>query len=725
MGSYQKLFLQIVTITAISCIFVSLIVLIIFFVQTPFAILACLILSLYPLRYSRAQGWLPYQDDSSLLGLLSLIFLVIGGVKSADPLWILSGIITLSIALARRPKQQANNALINQSPIVPKIRSYQVRKAPLIIGAVMMGLVAEWSGQLLQIRLFTQVPTTVQFIGLIIAIALITWGIVGNTQLTRRVWAKREIACISLITFIGFIIRLYQLEEAQRFIIDEILFIKPIINIWDHTRIPLFIPFSSIASFPLIYPYLQAWSVEFFGASLGGIRFVSVLFGTFGIVTLYFFARTLLGRRIAIISAIFLATFPMHIQFSRIGINNIADPLFGTIALYFVVQATRQHEHIIPYLGLAGIFTGLTQYWYDGGRFIFLALSVLWVISLTIRASIQAFRTHHPSQIKTYLSGCLMFSIGFVLIAFPVYYTRYADGQPLSSRFEHVGIHLDDYRSYNRFNYHVKTNLNLIYHFHFTQPEIDFYYAGDDPLMPRHVVPFFIGGLFFALIGLLNRQLIGLLVLYWLGLTWAGNLLLETPDISARYVVELPLIALLVGLGLERFAGLILKQRRLALGVALTLTIIFGTLQVYHYFGVYMERFNYQFRHQQTGRNRDLDDMLLRAVDLSHTTKVYVLDETPFPSSDLDHLLRFYRGVKSDWQPTVYALHPSDAVQISTLQRLNRDLENVFFVPIVTPSGMPDLLDSLFGDEVMGPFYTNYAPSMSSQYMMYVLPPLN
>lgn len=717
---YRKSFLQIATLTALSCLYAILIALIVFFLETPIAILVSILISLYPLRYIRAHGWLTIPDDTRLFGALSLILLVIGGINSADLLWIFSGMSVLYLALVRHPKKQPSA----DHPPISQTLPYSLRKTPLIMGALLIGLVAEASGQLLMIPLFAHIPTTVQFLMLISAIMLIIAGISGDVLFTSRRWGRGEII-ISLIVMLGLVLRVYQLGEAQRFVIDEMLFIKPIINIWDHDSIPLFLPFSTIASFPLIYPYLQSWSVELFGISLTGIRVVSVLFGTAGISALYLLVRALFGRRTALISALVLATLPIHIQFSRIGINNIADPLFGTLALYFIAQSTRQPDRMSAYLGLAGVCTGLTQYWYDGGRFIFLALVMLWLGALLLRSTLQAIRHNQKQRLKTYFQACLIFSIGFGLIAFPVYYTLYASDKPISSRFERVGINLNDYLQYNRLSNHARTGLKLIYNFHFNGPEVDFYYAGDDPIMPRHTVPFFLGGLFFALTLLFNRQLVGLLVVCWLGLTWIGNLWLETPDISARYVVELPLIALLIGLGIDRFAGLIVRHKRWAGGIAIALTVVFGGVQVHHYFGDYMERFNYQFRHEQAGRNRDVDDLLLRAVDFPPSAQIYILDETPFPSSDLDNLLRFYRGVKQGWRYTVYVLPPYDAVQTPTLRRLNRSVTQLLFVPIVTPNGMDTLLLELYPDEIIGPFYTDYHPSMSSQYALYILPALD
>lgn len=725
MPAYHNIFLRIVTITSLGCIYAIALALIWFLFSTPLAITFTVILSLFPLsairHYLNAQGKLKYPDDSGFFGVLALILLVIGGINSADLNWILSGVVILSIALYRYTSQPT--ALSEPLKIDPT--PYHVKRIPLFVGTMLMLGVAEISGQIFKIPLFAKVSIHWQFIALIIGITLITAGIIGNTNFIKRAWSSparlREMGLIGAIVLFGFLLRVLMLQEAQRFVIDEILFIKPIVRLWDHSHIPLFEPFSTIASFPIIYPYLQSWSVELFGSNLFAIRFISVLFGTAGIFALYLLSRVLFGRWIAVISAFLLAILPIHIQFSRIGINNIADPFFGTLALYFIASAVRQPERMKPYLGLAGICTGLTQYWYDGGRFIFLALSVLWLGGLLISRLYQARHAHQRPTLVMTLRACLMFVIGFILIAFPVYYTLYGLDKPLSSRFERVGMTEFTYQDVNQWTNLLEKQLAYVYHLHFSQPEIDFYYAGDDPIIPRHAVALFIGGVVVGLSLLFRRKLIGALIVLWLGLVWGGNLLLQSPDISARYVVELPLIALLIAIGLDTFGMLILRRERLYKGAIIIVLLIFAVMQVSNYFGDYMERYNYQFRHEQTGRNRDIDDMLLRAADFPQATNIYILDELPFPTSDLNRLLRFYRGTRSGWRDIVYVKTPRDAHHI---QHISRDVDHAFFVSTIHPAGMDDLIQTLY-PELEGPFYTDYEPAMSAQYVLYILPALN
>lgn len=728
MPTDHNIFLKIVAMTAIGCLYAVALAIIWFALETPVAILSTIVLSLYPLRVIRqalmAKGWLKDADDSGLFGALALILLVIGGNNSADLVWIISGGLILCLALSRRPAQPKQTTAPIPSTDIP----YRPHRLALIIGGILLLFLAEISGRLLKIELLTHISTHAQFILLIIGLALIVRGVIGNTPRLFHFWGWREIGLIGAIATLGFFLRIYQLQGAQRFLIDEILFIKPIISLWDHFNVALFVPFSNIASFTWLYPYLQQWSIELFGSNLVGLRFVSVVFGTLGIIALYLLARVLLGRRVAVISAFLLATLPVHIQFSRIGINNIADPLFGTLALYFIALAMRQPDRMIAYLGLAGICTGLTQYWYDGGRFIFLALVILWMGGWLAYRVYRAIRHDERETGMQVIKAGAIFVIGFVWVALPVYYTLYALEKPLSNRFQNVGITKQVYNDPDNLSKHIEASLPIIYHFHFSQPESSFYYAGDDPLMPRHTVPFFIGGLWVMGAWLFNRQMhlrqVSILMIIWLGLVWTGNILLETPDISARYVVELPLIALLIALGMDTFATLILKRRAVIIGAVVVVMVGFGVIQVERYFGEHMRRFNYQVRHQQTDRNRDIDDMLLRAVDFSPTTQIYVLDETPFPSSDLDHLLRFYRGIQTGWHYTVYVMPPYDARQTTYLERLSRDVDYLFFVSIITPAGMDQLLLNLFPD-IQGPFYTDYVPSMSSQYVMFILPALD
>ena len=85
-------------------------------------------------------------------------------------------------------------------------------------------------------------------------------------------------------------------------------------------------------SHPTLWFYVQAASLRVFGDSVVGLRMISALLGAATIPALYVFARRPFGARVALSAAALLALYHVHIHFSRIGLNNVADPLFALLA---------------------------------------------------------------------------------------------------------------------------------------------------------------------------------------------------------------------------------------------------------------------------------------------------------------------------------------------------------------------------------------------------------
>src|SRR5690606_6634794 len=107
------------------------------------------------------------------------------------------------------------------------------------------------------------------------------------------------------------------------------------------------------------------------------------------------------------LAALILATLPTHVHFSRLALNNAADPFFGTMAL--ALLARGMHSHRAADFAMAGAFLGLTQYFYEGGRLVYPILTLIWLVFAV-------------SLWKRKASGILITLITAVIIAFPVYY---------------------------------------------------------------------------------------------------------------------------------------------------------------------------------------------------------------------------------------------------------------------------------------------------------------
>jgi len=132
---------------------------------------------------------------------------------------------------------------------------------------------------------------------------------------------------------------------------------------------------------PALYVYLVMPFILFFDVSVIAVRLPSVLAGIAAVILTYFFVRevfsfTMENKKIitplALLSALFLAVSPWHIQFSRIGFEaNVA--LTGNLLFYlFFLKGLKNGKFLIP----AAIFAGLTVYLYQSAK-VFTPLIVL------------------------------------------------------------------------------------------------------------------------------------------------------------------------------------------------------------------------------------------------------------------------------------------------------------------------------------------------------------
>lgn len=144
------------------------------------------------------------------------------------------------------------------------------------------------------------------------------------------------------------------------------------------------------ASQPLVSYLPHALSIGLLGHSAAlPVRMVSVVTGMLAVVSTYLFARETFGKKTAFLAALLLATFPFHVHFSRVGVNNIIDSFTSPLLLWLLMRAIRKGS--AGYFLAAGIVSGLCLYTYPGSRLaIALAAALLVAAILTRRGFLRA-----------------------------------------------------------------------------------------------------------------------------------------------------------------------------------------------------------------------------------------------------------------------------------------------------------------------------------------------
>ncbi|GIK67175.1 MAG: hypothetical protein BroJett018_49690 [Chloroflexota bacterium] len=608
----------------------------------------------------------------------------------------------------------------------------------LLIGLLCLALLTERNGNLFEISLLQNLNIHLQAALLLFGLLFSASSLIGNPGYwkTKSIWSifafpkfdkthRAEILAVAAITLLALILRAWRVGSAIHGLIDEAHFINAITLLWEYPDdIRILQPFSNIPAFPWVFPYAQWGGVEIFGNNLTGLRVISVLIGAATIPAIYLLARSLFDKPTALIAALILATFPPHIHFSRAGINNIADPLMGTAALGFLAYGMRTRQRW-PFV-LAGITLGLTQYFYDGGRLLYPALALLWLLLAHIitrlsqsprpSTSVENSRNKRSvppplqqpdteggdstplpmlgegpgvgsTKLPSLLGGegpgvrmsfrrrhLIIFVLAFLLIATPVYYTRYGQDSGFSSRSQDVRAGNDFWRTVL-----LGDNGELIYlrHLSYTfliyiyMPEMSWFYGGHTPLILRVFVPLFLLGLFWSL---WNWRKSGpLLLILWLGLVALGNSLLSESATSARYVVVFPALALLMAIGLRQSVALVLSNRwpqRAQVVVISLIAIAIAVTQTGYYFDRHIDDWN-------NGRlSLDADDVMFRAADLPPNTHVHIVYDIEIMRFNLDTLRRYLHRTDLDVLP----MYPERFTSFY-LDGLPRDVNHAFFLP--------------------------------------------
>lgn len=187
-------------------------------------------------------------------------------------------------------------------------------------------------------------------------------------------------------------------------------------------------------SMPALYAFFQAAWLKYAGDNVFGLRLPWAFVGAFSVLGTYLLTRRLFGRGMAILVTLLVAGYSYHIHYSRLGLNNIADPFFVVWTLYFVVLgwqgAAGKPGHGRWAWMVAGLLTGLAFFFYTGGRQVpvILAGVLIWAAIVD--------RDFWPR----YRSGLIALLIGFVVSVGPMALFAFQHPDDFNARINQVGI---------------------------------------------------------------------------------------------------------------------------------------------------------------------------------------------------------------------------------------------------------------------------------------------
>ncbi len=572
-----------------------------------------------------------------------------------------------AVALALAARASRSLPPLGQPLAAPLDRGRHFGWAAALVGALLLLALAETNVHITALPL-PALPTWAQFAVLVLGMTLLAWGLGGAPGLRFRI-AWRPLLPLAAILALALFLRLWQQGVTQRALVDELHFSDGILALERDPAIGLLTPMSTVSPFPWIFPYGQSWAVALLGHNFVGFRFASAILGTLTVLAAYGLARALFDRKTALLAALLLATFPPHVHFSRTAIIQIADPLFGTLALLFLVRALRLSRRLD--WALAGVSLGLTQYFYEGARLLFPPLVLAFVVLLAVRGGLRGKGR-----------GLALTLLAALIAAAPVYYVLLGEHHTLTGRYDVSGESASYWQNLSGAHLTEDTVIDAALHFaqpfllYVSHPDASTDYGGDQPLVLEYFVPLFLFGCFYLLWRYPSPAFV---IPLWIAATALGNGLLTHPLVSSRYVEVLPALALALAAGLRYgLAFFVPDSRRYGRFLLILLAGVIATAQVGYYFGPHLALFKVQIRAEKD--IRDGIDAVLRAAELPGNTQIILISKPENDQIVTRHWLSF---LARDGDPGRYfpllAVTP-DTISPKYLLDLPEGVNYAFFV---------------------------------------------
>lgn len=480
-----------------------------------------------------------------------------------------------------------------------------------------------------------------QMLLLCVALVSVIWGFGGRLRPSRFIWQRHHTILLGIM-LLGGGIRLWNLEYTIHMFVDEFYFLSDVINL---NTVPQQILYPTSAPTTDIFAYMQMQLVNFLGPSLTSLRLVTPFISMLAFVAIYSFVRQLFSLQVALISTFLLAVLPVYIQFGRIGMNMVVDPIFGMMGFVYFLRGLR-HRGLSDF-AMAGVMFGLTHYFYEGGRIFFTLFFILWLIWIIL------FCRRDPLFRLPNLKQFTVFIFCFTILIVPLYHTLWSHNRTFTQRLDAtrgsdflLSERISDFLLDHKLGYlgapiqrYVQTVAN------------DNFYQSENAYILPFLVPFFLLG--FGLLVWRIRTIHGATFVWWaLGGAIANSFIFEAfSAASPRHIVVYGVLMVITAVGLHALWSVLTERivapwrHRVQIGFLVILGCI-GVYQVDYYFNTIVPNFHKQvFKTiNNSGRPRPAyDDMILRAVTLPENTTVHVFTDALFSSNHRVDVPQFYR----------------------------------------------------------------------------------
>ncbi len=298
---------------------------------------------------------------------------------------------------------------------------------------------------------------------------------------------------------------------------------------------PIYAPPANMSG---LFLFLIAGAFKVFGRGMLAIRLVSAGAGIATVVAFYFLARLYLSRPVALAATVLLAVSAWHLNFSRIGLQGILSPLFGVLALLFLVRAWRTGR--LTDFALAGFAV-------SGGVWAYSASNVLPAVAgVFVVAAAVAWR----SRLRERLPGLALLAIAFAVSISPIAYYAVTHQDQYFARAKETNI-FRNRTAEEELEVLVSNTRKHVLMFNYEGDHNGRHNLPGHPMLDDATGVLAVLGLAYAVYRIWRPEYLLLVAALLLGLS-GGILTLdfEAPQ-SLRSILALPVAYLLAGVGLD------------------------------------------------------------------------------------------------------------------------------------------------------------------------------
>jgi hypothetical protein len=343
--------------------------------------------------------------------------------------------------------------------------------------------------------------------------------------------------------------------------------------------------------------FAEAAYLKVFGINVFSIRLITAVVGVLTIPVFYVMLRQMFGKAIAVLGSAFLVGYALHIHYSRVGMENIADPFLMAATLYFAWRASRDGK-LVDFV-LTGLILGLGFYLSPASRVIPIIVAALFGYTFLRRRSF----------LRQLLPGVGVTILAFSAAALPVGIFWLTHTSFFMDRISTVSIFQSGWfdqereagrsalsilwdqatRSFGAFGFYSDTSI---------------FYHGPVPLVDRLTLVPFLLGLVYAVYKVLDARYFLMLAIFGAVVVTGGVLTIQPPT-SQRLLGTIPAVAAFTAIGVKLIADWASRLRPKASPVVAGVAIAaLFTVNVNYYF----------FQYTHGGYSSDLNNRVAAQV---------------------------------------------------------------------------------------------------------------